>query len=380
MYLNELSKEQNMILRSVKKIASEKIKESAAEADECAQFPNDIWNLLKEADIFSMFFPEEYGGTNLDFHTCCLVIEELSKVDINSAMMPLTQELAALPIIVGNNENLKKKYIPKLASGEWHAAFAATEPEAGSDLGSVSTCAVLKGDKFHLDGIKHYISYADNADILTVFAKTNPEAGAEGLSCFVVEKNAPGLTIGKKEKKISVRGAAACEVLFRDCQIPKENLISGEGQTVKNLMNLLNLTRPLIAACAVGLAQGAFDYALKYSTGRIQFGKPICKFQGIQFMLADMAMEIEAARHLTYYAASQVEKKSSGIPKFSAMAKCFASDVAMKVTTNAVQILGGAGLMCDHPVERMMRDAKQLQIVEGTNQVMRSVIAGKLLR
>ncbi|MFH1974880.1 MAG: acyl-CoA dehydrogenase family protein [Pseudomonadota bacterium] len=379
MYNNELSQEQNMILRSVKDIARGKVKSRAGEVDELAQYPQDIWDVLKEADIFSMFFPEEYGGTNLDYHTCCLVIEELAKVDTNTSMMPLTQDLGALPILMSNNEELKKKYIPDIASGDCHVSFAATEPEAGSDLGAISTNAILKGNKYILNGVKHYISYADIADILTVYAKTNSEAGSEGLSCFLVEKNTPGLIIGKKEKKMSVRGAQACEVIFKDCQVQKENLISGEGQAVKNLMNLLNFTRPLVGACAVGLAQGALDYALQYASGRVQFGRPICKFQGIQFMLADMAMEIEAARYLVYYAASQVEKRSSDIPKFSAMAKCFASDVAMKVTVNAVQILGGAGLMCDHPVERMMRDAKQLQIVEGTNQVLRVVIANQLL-
>jgi len=378
MYINELSQEQNMILKSVKDIAREKVRPRAGEVDELAQHPHDIWEVLKEADIFSMFFPEKYGGTNLDYHTCCLVIEELAKADTNTSMMPLTQDLGALPILMSDNEDLKKKYLPDITSGEIHVSFAATEPEAGSDLGSISTNAILNGDKYILNGVKHYISYADIADILTVFAKTNTEAGAGGLSCFLVEKNSPGLVIGKKEKKISIRGAQACEVIFKDCQVPKENLISGEGQTFKNLMHLLNYTRPLVGACAVGLAQGALDYALEYASGRVQFGQPISKFQGIQFMLADMAMEIEAARHLVYYAAAQVEKRSSNIPKFSAMAKCYASDVAMKVTVNAVQILGGAGLMCDHPVERMMRDAKQLQIVEGTNQVLRVVIANQL--
>lgn len=380
MYINELSQEQKMILRTVKDIAREKIRPRAGEVDETGQYPADIWEVLKEADIFSMFFPEEYGGTNLDYHTCCLVIEELAKADTNTSMMPLTQELGSLPILMSDNEELKKKFIPDAANGETHVSFAATEPEAGSDLGTISTNAILKGDKYILNGVKHFISYADIADILTVFAKTDPEAGAGGLSCFLVEKNTPGLAIGKKEKKISIRGAKACEVIFKDCQVPKENLISGEGQTIRNLMNLLNSTRPLVASCAVGLAQSALDYALEYATGRVQFGRPICKFQGIQFMLADMAMEIEAARHLVYYAASQVEKRSSDIPKFSSMAKCYASDVAMKVTINAVQILGGAGLMCDHPVERMMRDAKQLQIVEGTNQVLRVVIANQLLK
>jgi len=374
------TEEQEMMRDTARRIAKEKVAPRAAEVDEAGEFPLDIWDLCKENSLLSIPFPQEYGGAGGDLVTFCLVTEELARVDVHTSMIPLSHDLGALPIIVAGSEGIKQKYIPKLATGELHIAFAATEPGAGSDLGSMITRAELQGDHYVINGKKHYISYADIADVLTVFAKTDLDSGVKGISIFVVERGTPGLSIGKKEKKMSIKGSPVCEVIFEDCRVPKENILGKEGSGMRTVMTLLNETRPLIGASAVGLAQGALDYAINYAKEREQFGKPISSFQGIQWMLADMAMEIEAARQLVYKAASLIDQKSSDVPMFSSMAKCFATDVAMKVTTNAVQILGGAGLMQDYPCERMMRDAKQLQIVEGTNQIQRIIIATQLLR
>jgi len=373
--------EEQVMMRDVaRRIAKEKVAPRAEEVDAKAEYPQDIWELCKENGLLSIPFPQEYGGAGGDLVTFCLVTEELAKVDVNTSMIPLTQDLGALPIVLAGGEETKQKYVPKLASGEWHVSFAATEPGAGSDLGALLTRAELRNDKYVLNGKKHYISYADKADVFTVFAKTDLQAGAKGISIFAVEKKTPGLSLGKKENKMSIKGAPAYEVIFEDCPVPKENILGKEGSGMRTVMTLLNETRPLIAAAAIGLAQGALDNAIAYAKERVQFGQPISSFQGIQWMLADMAMEIEAARQLTYKAAALVDQKASDVPKFSSMAKCFATDIAMKVATNAVQILGGAGLMQDYPCERMMRDAKQLQIVEGTNQIQRVIIAAQLLR
>lgn len=374
------TEEQEMMRDVARRIAKEKVVPRAAEVDEKAEYPHDIWALCKESGLIAIPFPVEYGGAGGDLVTFCLVTEELAKVDVNTSMIPLTQDLGALPIILAGSEEIKRKYLPKLANGELHISFAATEPGAGSDLGAMLTRAELRGDHYVINGKKHYISYADVADVFTVFVKTDLHAGAKGISIFVVEKDTPGLSIGKQEKKMSIKGAPAYEVIFEDCRVPKENILGKEGSGMRTAMTLLNETRPLIGASAVGLAQGSLDTAIKYAKERVQFGQPISNFQGIQWMIADMAMEIEAARQLVYKAAALIDQKSSDVPMLSAMAKCFATDVAMKVATNAVQILGGAGLMQDFPCERMMRDAKQLQIVEGTNQIQRVIIASQLLR
>jgi len=374
------TEEQEMMRDVARRIAKEKVAPRAAEADEKAEYPHDIWDLCKKNSLLAIPFPQEYGGAGGDLVTFCLVTEELAKVDVNTSMIPCTQSLGALPIVLAGSEEIKQKYIPKLATGELHISFAATEPGAGSDLGSMITRAELQGDHYVINGKKHYISYADIADVFTVFVKTDLDAGAKGISIFVVDRDTPGLSIGKKEKKMSIKGAPAYEVIFEDCRVPKENILGKEGSGMRTVMTLLNETRPLIAASAVGLAQGALDTAITYAKERVQFGQPISSFQGIQWMIADMAMEIEAARQLTYKAAALIDQKSPDVPKFASMSKCFATDVAMKVTTNAVQILGGAGLMQDFPCERMMRDAKQLQIVEGTNQIQRVILASQLLR
>jgi alkylation response protein AidB-like acyl-CoA dehydrogenase len=363
-----------------RRIAKERVAPRAEEIDEKAEYPHDIWDLCKENGLLAIPFPPEYGGAGGDLVTFCLVTEELAKVDANASMIPLTQDLGSLPIVIAGSEEIKRKYLPKLANGELHVSFTATEPGAGSDLGAMLTRAELRGDHYVLNGTKHYISYANVADIFTVFAKTDIHAGAKGISIFVVERNSPGLSLGKKEKKMSIKGAPAYEVVFEDCPVPKENILGKEGSGMRTVMGILNETRPLIGACAVGLAQGALDAAIRYAKERVQFGQPIANFQGIQWMLADMAMEIEAARQLVYKAAASIDQKASDVPMLSAMAKCYATDVAMKVTTDAVQILGGAGLMQDFPCERMMRDAKQCQIVEGTNQIQRVIIASQLLR
>ncbi len=385
-----LTDEQMMILQTVKRLAKEKVAPRAAEIDHEAKFPFDIYQLFKENGIQGIPWPEEYGGTGTGFLVSIMAVEEISKVCVNSAFVMCLNELGAQPILVGGSEEQKQKYLTKVASGEHLAAFGLTEPEAGSDVASMKTTAVLKNGKYVLNGRKCFISNADNANIICVFAKTDPVAGRKGISCFVVEKPCPGLSIGKIEDKMGNKGISACEVIFEDCEVPAENMLGKPGQGFLIAMETLDRTRPMVAAAGLGIAQGALDYAIEYAKQRVQFGRPIAQFQAIQFKLADMAMEIEAARQLTYHAAALIDdilegKKEltkgtrSELSKVGAMSKCFATDVAMKVTIEAIQVAGGYGYMRDYPLERRMRDAKLLQIVEGTNEIQRGVIANCLL-
>ncbi|MDP3732175.1 MAG: acyl-CoA dehydrogenase [Candidatus Omnitrophota bacterium] len=375
-----LTDEQKMIQELTRKVAEEKIKPVAAKYDQSEEFPWDIMKILAQSDIFAIFVPQEYGGTGGGVLDLCIATEELSRACGGIAVCYAASALGTFPIILFGNDEQKKKYLPDLASGEKIAAFGITEPEAGSDASAIRTTAKKEGDYYLLNGLKHFITNGGDAQTYTVIAMTDKTKGARGASAFIVEKGTPGFTFGKKEEKLGIRASSTRELIFTDCKIPKENLLSKEGMGFIVTMKTFDMSRPGVAAQALGIAQGALDAAVKYSKERQQFGKSISSFQGIQWMLADMATQIEAARALVYSCAREVDAGRKDVGKDSAMAKLFASDVAMKVTTDAVQILGGYGYMKDYPVEKYMRDAKITQIYEGTNQIQRNIIALKLIK
>ena len=375
-----LTEEQEMIKDLVKQIAQEKITPVAIELDEKGEFPWEIMKIFVQSDLFAMFVPEEYGGLGKGVLDLCIIIEELSKACAGVAVSYAASALGTYPIILFGSEEQKKKYLPQIAKGEKLTAFALTESDAGSDAGSIRTTAVRDGDNYILNGNKQWITNGGEAEIYTVIAITGRDRGSRGASAFIVEKGTTGFSFGKKENKMGIRCSATRELIFNDCRIPKENLISGEGKGFLVTMKTLDKSRPGVAAQAVGIAQGALDDAIKYAQERIQFGKPISSFQGIQFMLADMATQVEAARALLYAGARYIDSNAKDISKISSMTKLFASDVAMKVTTDAVQIFGGYGYMKDYPVEKRMRDAKITQIYEGTNQIQREIIALQLIK
>ncbi|MHC2993976.1 MAG: acyl-CoA dehydrogenase [Candidatus Atribacteria bacterium] len=375
-----LNEEQEMIRDLVKQIAQEKIAPVAAELDEKGEFPWEIIRLFAESDLFALFVPEEYGGFGKGVLDTCIVVEELSKACAGVAVTYAASALGTCPIILFGSEEQKKKYLPEIAKGEKLTAFALTESDAGSDAGGIRTTAVRDGDNYILNGNKQWITNGGEAEIYIVIAMTDKKKGSRGASAFIVEKDTPGFSFGKKEDKMGIRCSVTRELIFNDCRIPKENLIGREGVGFLLAMKTLDKSRPGVAAQAVGIAQGALDDAIKYARERIQFGKPISSFQGIKFMLADMATQIEAARALLYAGARFIDSEAKGISKISSMTKLFASDVAMKVTTDAVQIFGGYGYMKDYPVEKRMRDAKITQIYEGTNQIQREVIALQLIK
>ncbi len=362
------------------KIAREKIAPVAAELDEKEEFPWEIMKLLAEADLFGIYIPEEYGGTGGGILELAIATEELSRACGGISICYAASALGTFPILLYGSEEQKKKYLPDLASGKKMAAFALTEPNAGSDAGAVETTAAKDGDFYVFNGTKQWITNGGEAQIYTVIAVTDKTRGTRGVSAFIVEKDTPGFTFGKKENKMGIRASATRELVFQDCKVPKENLIGKEGAGFTLTMKTFDSARPGVAAQALGIAQGALDEAVKYSRERVQFGKPISSFQGVQFMLADMATQIEAARALVYSVCRMIDSGARKIGKESAMCKLFASDVAMKVTTDAVQIFGGYGYMKDYPVEKRMRDAKITQIYEGTNQIQRGIIAAGLIR
>ena len=375
-----LNEEQEMIRDLVKQIAQEKVTPVAAELDEKGEFPWELMKLFAESDLFALFVPEEYGGLGKGVLDLCIVMEELSKACAGVSVSYAASALGTYPIILFGSEEQKKKYLPQIASGKKLTAFALTESEAGSDAGSIRTTAIRDGDDYILNGNKQWITNGGEAEIYTIIAMTDKKKGNRGASAFIVEKDTPGFSFGKKEDKMGIRCSATRELIFKDCRISKENLIGKEGMGFLAAMKTLDKSRPGVAAQAVGIAQGALDDAVKYARERIQFGKPISSFQGIQFMLADMATQIEAARALLYAGARYIDSGAKDIAKISSMTKLFASDVAMKVTTDAVQIFGGYGYMKDYPVEKRMRDAKITQIYEGTNQIQREVIALQLIK
>ena len=374
-----LTEEQKMIKDLCYQIATEKIQPLAAEYDEKEEFPWPIVKIMGEADIFGIFIPEQYGGMGGGIFDLAIATEELSRGCGGISLAFAATGLGTFPIILFGNEEQKKKYLPRVAKGTV-AAFCLTEAEAGSDAGAIKTTAVKDGDDYILNGTKQWITNGGEADIYTVVAVTDKSKGARGATAFVVEKGTKGLEFGKKEKKLGIRGSATSEVIFTDCRVPKENVLGREGMGFIVAMKTFDYSRPGVAAQAVGIAQRALDESVKYANQRKQFGQLISTFQGIQFMLADMAIQVEAARALVYRAAKVIDAGEKSIAKLSAMCKTFASDVAMKVTTDAVQVLGGYGYMREYPVEKLMRDAKITQIYEGTNQIQRSVIAANLTK
>ncbi|MFH1692316.1 MAG: acyl-CoA dehydrogenase family protein [Candidatus Omnitrophota bacterium] len=375
-----LNEQQVMIRDLCRQIAQEKIAPIAAELDKTEKFPWDIMKILAQSDLFGVYIDAEYGGLGGGVLELCVATEELSKGCGGIAVCYAASALGTYPIILFGNEEQKKKYLPDLASGKKLAAFAVTEPAAGSDASAIQTTAKKKGDHYILNGTKHFITNGGDAETYVVIAMTDKSKGARGASAFIVEKGTKGFTFGKKEDKLGIRASSTRELIFTDCEVPKENLLAKEGMGFIVTMKTFDKSRPGVAAQAVGIAAGALEAAIKYSKERVQFGKPISSFQGLQFMLADMATETEAARALVYSVARMIDSGCKNVAKVSAMAKLFASDVAMKVTTDAVQVFGGYGYMKEYPAEKYMRDAKITQIYEGTNQIQRSIIALQLIK
>lgn len=375
-----LNEQQRTIKELCHKIGVERIKPVRAEYDESGKFPWDIVKVLAETDIMGVYLPEQYGGLGGGITEMVVATEELSRFCGGIALAFAATGLGTFPILLFGNEEQKKKYLPDIAAGKKLAAFALTESEAGSDAGAIRATATKSGDYYLLNGTKQWITNGGEAETYTVIALTDKARGARGATAFIVEKGTPGFSFGKKENKMGIRASATRELIFEDCKVHKSQILAREGMGFIVAMKTFDITRPGVASQAVGIAQGAFDEALAYARERHQFGKPISSFQAIQFMLADMAMKIESARALIYATARMIDSGESKVSKESAMCKTLASDVAMEVTTNAVQILGGYGYMKDYPVEKMMRDAKITQIYEGTNQIQRLVIASNLIK
>ena len=374
------SDEEAMILDVVRELVAEKVAPRAAEIDERGEYPQDIRKIFAANDLLGIPIPAEYGGLGGTFLTYVKVVEEIAKACASSSLIVAVQELGMLPILIGGNEEQKKHYLPKLASGEWIAAYALTEAGSGSDAaGSMRTRAEKRGDTYVLNGQKIWITNGSVADVVCVFAVTDPEKGANGISAFIVEKGFKGFNVGKLEKKMGIRGSPTVELVFDNCEVPAKNLLGNEGEGFKIAMKVLDKSRPGIAAQALGIAAGALDYATNYARERVAFGKPIGQQQGVGFMLADMKTEVEAARLLLYEAARKCDEGAADVTLWAAMAKLKCGDVAMSVTTDAVQVLGGYGYSVDYPVERMMRDAKITQIYEGTQQIQRLVISRNLV-
>ncbi|MDN4173268.1 acyl-CoA dehydrogenase family protein [Nocardioides sp. SOB77] len=377
--LYDLSEEHRAVREAVRAICDAKVAPYAADVDEQARFPQEAADALLASDFHAPHVPEEYGGAGADALATVIVIEEVARADVSASLIPAVNKLGSLPVQIAGSEELKKHYLGALARGEGGFSYCLSEPEAGSDAVSMRTRAVRDGDGWVLDGVKRWITNAGVSEYYTVLAVTDPEKRSKGISAFVVEKSDPGVSFGAPEKKLGVKGSPTREVYLDKVRIPADRMIGAEGTGFATAMKTLDHTRVTIAAQAVGVAQGALDHALAYAKERQQFGTPIADFQGLQFMLADMGMKVEAARQMTYAAAGRSERGDDDLTFFGAAAKCFASDVAMEVTTNAVQVLGGYGYTRDYPLERMMRDAKITQIYEGTNQVQRIVMARQLL-
>jgi alkylation response protein AidB-like acyl-CoA dehydrogenase len=373
-----LSEEHQAIREAVRALCAAKVAPHAAAVDEAGEFPQAAHDALAAADFAAPHIGEEYGGAGADALATCIVIEEVARVDASASLIPAVNKLGTLPIILAGSADLRKKYLSPVAAGQAMFSYALSEPDAGSDAAAMKTRAVREGDSWVLNGVKRWITNAGVSEYYTTFAVTDPGRRA-GISAFVVEKSDPGVSFGAPEKKLGIKGSPTREVYLDHVRLSADRMIGEEGTGFATAMRTLDHTRVTIAAQAVGIAQGALDYALGYAQQRRQFGKPISDFQGLQFLLADMGMKVEAARQLTYAAAGRSQRGDADLTFFGAAAKCFASDTAMQVTTDAVQVLGGYGFTRDYPVERMMRDAKITQIYEGTNQVQRIVMARQLL-
>ncbi|MBT8406522.1 MAG: acyl-CoA dehydrogenase family protein [Deltaproteobacteria bacterium] len=382
----ELTEEQRMLQDMVNRLAREKVEPGAAQRDEEGEFAWDMVELMRENGLYGIDFPEAYGGSGAGMLALAITVEELSKVDAACGLLIADHELGSLPIMLAGNEEQKQRFMPKLATGEHLAAFALTEPAAGSDVAGLRCRAVKDGDSYILDGTKNFITNGGVADIITVYAITDPEEKShKNAAVFVVEKGTPGFSVGKKEDKMGIRWSDTVELVFEDCRVDADNLLGEEGEGFHVMMKTLDFSRPGVAAQALGIAAGALEYATAYAKERESFGKPIIRHQGVGFKLAEMAMRTEAARQLLYKTCAMYQelpkdmsRMSPELIRLSSMSKCYCGDVAMWVSTEAVQVLGGYGYIKEFAVERMMRDAKITQIYEGTNEIMRLVIANTL--
>lgn len=379
--LYKISEEHEALREAIRPVCENKIAPHAADVDDKSRFPQEALDALIEAGMQAPHVDEQYGGMGIDALGTCIVIEEVARVCASSSLIPAVNKLGSMPVILGGGEEIKAKYLPKLASGEAMFSYGLSEREAGSDTASMKTKAKRDGDHYVLNGQKSWITNAGESEFYTVLAVTDPD-GERGrnISAFVVEKSDEGFSFGEPERKLGIKGSPTRELHFDNCRIPVDRIVGAEGEGLKIALRTLDHTRVTIGAQAVGIAQGALDYAVGYVKERQQFGKAIAEFQAIQFMLADMAMKVETARQMVYVAAAKSERQDADLSFFGAAAKCFASDVAMEVTTDAVQLLGGAGYVKDFPVERMMRDAKITQIYEGTNQIQRLVMGRAVLK
>ena len=376
----KFSEEQVAVRDTIRELVQDKVAPRAAEIDEKAEYPKDIERLFAENGVLAIPFPEEYGGISGASVTICMGVEEIAKACTTSSLILAVQALGSYPILVAGTEEQKRRLCPPLASGEKVCAYALSEPGSGSDAAAMRTSAKRYGGEYVINGTKQFITHGSIAGTLVVFAVTDAEAGARGISAFALEREESPWGVAKLEHKLGIRGSPTAQIVLEEVRVPAANRLGEDGQGFKLALAVLDRSRPGIGAQALGIAEGAFEYALGYAKERQQFGQPIAAFQGLQFMFADMATQIEAARHLVYLAAMKVDEKAPDLTKIAAMAKLFASDTAMKVTTDCVQVLGGYGYVKDYPVERMMRDAKITQIYEGTNQIQRVVIARALLR
>ena len=374
-----LTDEQRMIRDLARKVAREKVAPQAAYVDETETYPETSIQALIDAGLYGIWVPEEYGGTAMGCLALSLASEEVAYACAATGTQYLDQALGGLPILLGGTAAQKTKYLPRLATGELLSAYSLSEPEAGSDAAGLRTTAVRKGDHYVLNGSKQWCTNGDHAGVICVFATVDPAKRAKGITAFLVEAGTPGFTVGKKEKKMGIRGSPTVALHFTDCAVPMDQRLGAEGEGFSLAMRTLDITRPATGALALGIAQAALDAAVGYARERKQFGQRIGDFQGIQFMLADMAMQVHAARLMIHHAARQVDDGFTGNTYEASMAKCWAADAAMKVTTDAVQVFGGYGYTREYPVERFMRDAKIMQIYEGTNQIQRIVIARQLL-
>jgi alkylation response protein AidB-like acyl-CoA dehydrogenase len=379
--LFRISEDHEALRDAVRAVCVDKVQPHAAEVDDKSEFPQAAYDALRAGDFHAPHIPEEYGGVGADALATCIVIEEVARVCASSSLIPAVNKLGTMPLLLGGSEELNRRFLPQVASGEAMFSYGLSEREAGSDTASMTCRATPDGDDWVLNGQKSWITNAGVSQYYTVLAVTDPD-GARGrnVTAFVVDKDDPGFAFGALERKMGIKGSPTRELLFDGCRIPGDRMVGDPGQGLKLALQTLDHTRVTIGAQAVGIAQGAVDFAVGYVKERKQFGQRIADFQGVQFMLADMAMKLEAARGMVYAAAAKSERNDADLAFFGAAAKCYASDVAMDVTTDAVQLLGGYGYTKDYPVERMMRDAKITQIYEGTNQIQRLVMARQLLR
>mgnify|MGYP003601873353 FL=1 len=374
-----LPEEHEELRAAIRALAEKEIAPYAAAVDEEARFPNEALDALNASGFNAVHVPEEFGGQGADSVAACIVIEEVARVDASASLIPAVNKLGTMGLILRGSADLKKKVLPDIANGKM-ASYALSEREAGSDAAAMRTRAKADGDDWILNGSKCWITNGGKSTWYTVMAVTDPDKGANGISAFMVHEDDEGFTVGPKERKLGIKGSPTTELYFENCRVPGDRIIGAPGTGFKTALATLDHTRPTIGAQAVGIAQGALDAAIAYAKDRKQFGRPIADNQGLQFMLADMAMKVEAARLMVYSAAARAERGEGNLGFISAASKCFASDVAMEVTTDAVQIFGGAGYTVDFPVERMMRDAKITQIYEGTNQIQGAVMSRALLR